>query len=145
MFCSQCGNKLEAGIKVCPNCQTSVGVLVNEKTTALPEGTGKDSTEPAGLIAALFDFSFQSFITLKIIKFLYIICVGITGLLTLGIIIAGFQIGSGTGVLFLIIVGPLFFFLSLIYSRVLLELIVVLFSIQAYTGELVEQGRKKGG
>lgn len=144
MFCSQCGHRLETGVDVCPNCQTAVGEPVLEKKSAFPGGAGKDTMKPIGMFAALFDFSFESFITLKIIKFLYIICVGMTGLLTLGIIITGFGIDSGTGVLFLLIVGPLFFLLSLIYSRVLLELIAVLFCIQAYTAELVEQGRRKG-
>ena len=82
--------------------------------------------EAKGFIGALFDLSFTSFITTKIIKFLFIIAIILGGIEALVIIGAGFTSGSMVGLLALI-VSPLVFLLFVIGARVYMELVIVIF------------------
>ena len=82
------------------------------RTTQLPAGAGSpydgpaaQSTDAAGFFKALFDFSFSTFITPKVVKFVYILA---TVLLVIGWLfwlLAGFAQSAGFG-LFILIVGP---------------------------------------
>jgi len=82
-----------------------------------------------GFFKALFDFSFSTFITSKIIKFLYILFVIFAALGAIGIIVSGFSSSVGMGLLSLIVLAPLAFLLWVITSRVFLEIIIVVFRI----------------
>ncbi len=83
-----------------------------------------------GFVGSLFDFSFTSLVTPKIIKVLYILFTVWTALLGLSILIIGFKTGGVAGGLFtLIIVEPIFVLLTLGIYRVVLELFVVVFRI----------------
>lgn len=97
-----------------------------------------------GFLQSLFDFSFTSFITTKIIKVLYALSMLVDGLLCLFLVVSAFAISTGIGVVTLIIVAPLVFLLLVTYARVALELIMVIFRISEHTGEIAEQGRRKG-
>ena len=92
--------------------------------------------EPRGFVTALFDYSFTSFVTPKIIKVLYVLATIVVSLSTLVLVLAAFNNSSGAGVLTLVIAGPLFFLLSMIYARVLLELVIVFFRINGNVQEL---------
>jgi hypothetical protein len=48
---------------------------------------------------SLFDFSFTYFITSKIIKFLYGLCIAGSGILALVLVIGGFNMAPGIGIL----------------------------------------------
>jgi hypothetical protein len=91
---------------------------------------------------SLFDFSFTDFITSKIVKLLYGLSIVASGLIALFLIIVGFNISTGFGVVMLLIVAPLVFILSVIYARVLLEIIIVIFRIAENAAEIAQQGRK---
>jgi len=92
-----------------------------------------------GFLNSLFDFSFTSFITSKIIKVLYGLCIFFSALVALFIISFGFSISAGTGIVVLLIVAPLFFLIIVIYSRVLLEFIMVVFRISENIEKIAEQ------
>jgi len=92
-----------------------------------------------GFLSSLFDFSFTSFITSKIIKVLYGLCIFFSALVALFIISFGFGISAGTGIVMLLIVAPLFFLLSVIYSRVVLEFIIVVFRISENIAKIAEK------
>jgi len=117
-----------------------------------------------GFFASLFDFSFTSLVTTKIIKALYVISVIVIGLSSLGLVVGAVHpraaagrvglvcrtrgvVGAATpgrapaGLVVLIIVAPLVALLWLIYTRVILELFIALFRIAENTSELVAQGR----
>jgi hypothetical protein len=94
-----------------------------------------------GFFASLFDISFDSLITTRIIKILYVLILIVIGLFTLFFIIAGFASGAGRGVGTLIF-APLIALLYVIYARVFLEVLIVLFKIGENTAELV---RLQGG
>jgi Domain of unknown function (DUF4282) len=82
-----------------------------------------------GFFGSLFDYSFSSFITSKIIKVLYVLTTIVAALWTLAIIFLAFKASSGLGILVLLIGGPIFFVITMIYVRVGLELLMVIFRI----------------
>lgn len=98
-------------------------------------GSGKS------FLASLFDFSFSSFVTTRVVKVLYILIVALVGLYTLFLLALGFRLGTAAGLLFLVVVCPLFFLVSVAAYRVLLELMVVIFRM----GEDVAEIRRRGG
>lgn len=85
-----------------------------------------------GFFTQLFDFSFTEFITTKIIKFIYILGMIVTGLATIGIIISGFSQSVVIGIVALIF-SPLIFLIYVIVLRVWLEIIIVIFRISENT------------
>jgi uncharacterized membrane protein len=93
-----------------------------------------------GFFASLFDYSFSSFITSKIVKVLYVLTTIIVALWTLVLILLGFRASSGAGVLMLVVGGPLFFVITMIYTRVVLELLIVIFRISENVREINERG-----
>jgi hypothetical protein len=91
------------------------------------------------LFASLFDISFSSLITTKIIKVLYVLILIGIALFTVVVVISALATDPGTGVLALI-VAPLIGLLYAIMARVWLEVIIVLFKISDNTSQLVHQG-----
>jgi hypothetical protein len=87
--------------------------------------------------AALFDFSFRTFITLGIIKALYILGMVLIALAWLIVVIGAFvaDFWAGLGVL---ITYTLIAIIQLIFLRVWLEMIVVFFRIGENTSILVQ-------
>jgi uncharacterized protein DUF4282 len=81
-----------------------------------------------GFIGSLFDFSFSSMVTPKIVKVLYVLFTIWTALIGLTILVIGFRTGGVPGGLFtLIIVEPIFLLLTLGIYRVVLEAFMVIF------------------
>lgn len=97
---------------------------------------------PKAFFASLFDFSFETFITAKIVKILYGLSIAAGGLFALFQIVNGFLTSAGMGLLMLLIGGPLLFLVSVIYARVLLEIILVIFRISEDCSKLVEIGNR---
>jgi hypothetical protein len=91
-----------------------------------------------GFFRSLFDISFSSLITTKVIKFLYVISLIVIGLAALFFIVAAFTRSPGSGVVTLVIIAPLFSLLYVVYTRVILEFIIVVFRISEYNREMVE-------
>ena len=90
-----------------------------------------------GFFGSLFDLSFTSLVTTRIIKVLYVLAIIVIGLYALIFIAGGFSRSSSAGIFVLLILAPLFTLISLIYTRVLLEVIIALFRIMENTSELV--------
>ena len=91
-----------------------------------------------GFLKTLFDFSFSSFVTTKIIKFVYILAIVLSAIGALGAIGGGFGESIGHGVLMLIL-SPIIFALSVLVSRIWLEIIIVIFRIAENTTELANK------
>jgi hypothetical protein len=90
-----------------------------------------------GFFGSLFDLSFTSLVTTRIIKVLYVLAIIVIGIYALIFIAGGFSNSTSAGLVVLLILAPLFALVSLIYTRVLLEVIIALFRIMENTGELV--------
>jgi hypothetical protein len=94
---------------------------------------------PRGFFSALYDFSFHTFVTPKIIRVLYILALVIIGLWSLGFLISGFTpsysfVGTSQPSPLVHIIGaPIMFVLGSILARVYLEFIIAVFNIAENT------------
>jgi len=98
-----------------------------------------------GFFGSLFDISFSSLITTRIIKVLYVLALIVIGLLSLFFIIGAFTNSAGAGIITLLILAPLGALVYTVYTRVILEFIIVVFRIAEYNGELVALKRQQMG
>ena len=94
-----------------------------------------------GFLGSIFDLSFTEFITIRIIKFLFILGIIFAAIGTLLLIVTGFSNGIGVGILSLVL-SPLIFLVYVLLARVWCEMIIVMFRIAENTGRLVEQGNR---
>ncbi len=99
------------------------------------------SGDQKGFIASLFDVSFSSFVTPTIIKVVYILVMILAGLGFLGVAFSGFTISLVFGLITLIIIAPLGFFVELALWRIALEIFMVIFRI----GDDIHAIRGSGG
>lgn len=81
-----------------------------------------------GFLGTLFDFSFSEFITTKVIKFLLALALVVNAIFTIVFIIGAFRVGWLGGVIVLIL-SPLLYLVLMLFSRIYLELIIVIFRI----------------
>jgi hypothetical protein len=110
-----------------------------------PGATRTKQPGERGFIGSLFDFSFNSFVTPKIIKVLYVLFTIWTALVGLILLIVGFRSGGLAGGLFiLIIVEPIFLLLTLGIYRVVLEAFMVIFRIYEETKKIRESNENQG-
>ena len=86
---------------------------------------------------AIFDFSFTEFISIDLIRVLYVFAFIVAGLAMVGTILAGFSNGFGWG-LGSIIIAPVVFFIIIFVARIGLEMLVVLFRIAENTRETAD-------
>jgi hypothetical protein len=84
--------------------------------------------------SAIFDFSFTEFISIDLIRVLYVFAFIVAGLSMVGTILAGFSNGFVWG-LGSIIIAPVVFFMVIFFARIILEILVVLFRIAENTQE----------
>ena len=97
-----------------------------------------------GFLGSLFDFSFTSMVTPKIIKVLYVLFTVWTALVGLFIVAVSFiQVSAGFGLFVLIVIMPIYVLLSLGIYRVILEAFMVVFRIYEETMKIREQGERQ--
>ncbi len=98
----------------------------------MPAGPGPtvDGSSQPGFFGRLFDVSMKTFITPSIIKVLFVLGIVVISLGTLFFVVAALQ-GDGAG--FLLLIAPIYWFIGVLYLRVILEVIVVLFRIEENT------------
>lgn len=77
---------------------------------------------------ALFDFNFSSFITMKLVKPLYIVFVVLVGFGSLMMLLTMFRFG-GMGMIMGLIFVPLYFLFLVVSVRIWMEALVLLFDI----------------
>lgn len=88
-------------------------------------------------IKSIFDFSFKTFITIKVLRIIYWIQAVLGGVLVGIFIYYGFQESVILGIL-AIIIAPMVFLIYAVILRVILEIIVVIFRIAEYAKEISE-------
>lgn len=89
-----------------------------------------------GFFGDLFDVNFEDFITVRIIKVIYILGMLLIGIGALVALITGFSRGGGAAIVFTFVLVPLGALLMLIFFRVYLELVVVIFRIGENSTEI---------
>ena len=90
-------------------------------------------------VSALFDLTFQRFVTIGIIKIVYLIGLVFIAIGFLFMVISGFTQGT-MGVIAALILAPIVCFLWVLFLRIYLELIVVLFRIAENTSIMAGRG-----
>lgn len=93
-----------------------------------------------GFFASLFDFSFSSFVTVRLIKVIYALFIAGSAVFALLFVASAFQASVLFGLFVLLIVAPVLFFFYVILARVYLELVVAIFRIAENTSVLAGQG-----
>lgn len=93
-----------------------------------------------GFFASLFDFSFSSFITIRLIKVIYALFIAGSAVFALLFVASAFRASALFGLFVLLIVAPVLFFFYVILARVYLELVVAIFRIAESTSILAGQG-----
>ena len=88
-------------------------------------------------LAGLFDLSFSEFVTIKVIKVIYFLLIVLSAIYAIVFIGAGFGQSGGAGFVALIL-SPLVFLLAVLYFRICMELVIVIFRIGENTTKLVE-------
>jgi len=111
----------------------------NASAVSTPAKPRQRAAGEKGFLGSLFDFSFTSLVTPKIVKVLYILFTIWTALIGLSILVIGFKTGGVAGGLFtLIVIEPIFVLLTLGIYRVVLEAFMVLFRIYEETRQIRE-------
>jgi hypothetical protein len=119
-----------------PQWQGIAGVT---PATARPKQRGE-----RGFLGSLFDFSFTSMVTPKIIKVLYVLAVLWTALFALIYVAVGFSFGGfWGGIAVLVLVAPIMLLLGIGVSRVILEAFMVVFRIHDELKEIRRQGENR--
>jgi Domain of unknown function (DUF4282) len=80
----------------------------------------------------LFDLSFSRFVTPSLIKLLFVLAIAVASLIALFMLIVGLATITKGGII-LVLLSPLYWLLGVIYARVFLELIIILFRIEDNT------------
>jgi hypothetical protein len=128
MFCTHCGASNKDDANHCTNCNESLrDNPVEEKLSRLKGSTGPSPFHEVNFLRPLFDFSFSQFVTIKMIKFLYLLSMLSAGLISLSFIVAEFNTSFGFGIFALFIGAPLVFLFTVMSSRVFLEMALRVF------------------
>lgn len=93
-------------------------------------------------LGALFDASFSTFITTRIVKVLFLLQIALAAIGELVVVVTGFGQGFLAGVFVLLVVAPLTFLFWVLMIRVQLELVLVVFRIAENTAVAAERTRE---
>jgi len=93
------------------------------------------ASDDAGFLEALFDFSFSQFVTVKLVRVLYVLMLIVAVFAAVAIVVSLFSQGILFGI-FSILLAPLGFLLVMVVARVWLEMLVVLFRVADYLREI---------
>jgi len=127
MFCTNCGASNKKDSKFCVNCAESLSEgQVGEKISRPRVLKHRSYLKKVDFLQTLFDFSFSQFVSPKIVKFLYSLSVLFAALFALFLIVVGFKASTWFGVLALLVGAPLTLLLTVVSSRVFLEMILVI-------------------
>jgi hypothetical protein len=120
--------------------QQGAGQQSSGQLGAAEPGLPRQGADSKGFFGALFDFSFTSFVTTRIIKVLYALIMVLAVLSALLFTITMFRISAGLGLATLIIGDPLFIIIVMAFWRLVLESFVVVFRIAEDVRALRERG-----
>lgn len=124
MFCTNCGASNKNGADLCINCGESLkNSHIEDRLERLRALNDASPSHRFDILRHLFAFSLHRPVTLKMLTFLRILSVLFAGGLALLLILVGFQASLWLGILALL-VGTVVFFLTVIFTRVLCEMIV---------------------
>jgi hypothetical protein len=118
------------------------GAPAGSPAMGVPPMGRPQSADARGFLGALFDLSFTSFVTTKIIKVLYALILVMVSLSALVFTISAFRSSAVFGLLVLVIGDPLFIIIVMAFWRLVLESFVVVFRIAEDIRALRERGER---
>lgn len=92
---------------------------------------------------ALFDVSFTQFVSVQLVRILYILAIFVALVLAVIGVFSAFTQGFWTGILGLLF-APVFLIAYILFARVWLEFVVVIFRIADHAGHIAENTRTRG-
>lgn len=95
-----------------------------------------------GFFSQLFDFSFTQFITTRIIKVLYGLAIFFAAAIAVVGIVGAFSESAVAGSV-LLVLSPLWLLLCVVFARVMLEIVVVMFRIAEHVGDIARQRQEE--
>ncbi|WP_436760311.1 DUF4282 domain-containing protein [Streptosporangium sp. V21-05] len=108
-----------------------------------PQAAYQQTYQPAptqkGFFGRLFDFSFDHYVTTSIIKVIFTVIVVVHTLWILGFSIYAFSTSTAAGVTALLL-APITWFLAILFTRVWMELLVIIFKIKEDLGAIRGRG-----
>ena len=126
MYCTNCGTLNKDDAKFCVNCNESLSdVQIEERLSRLRALNDVSYLKKIDLVHALFDFSFNQLISLRIAKWLFVFSIFAASLIAFLFVIVGFQGSKAFGFFSLFIGAPLIILSVVIYTRVLLEIMIL--------------------
>ncbi len=128
-FCGSCG--APRSVPVPPRIDPPVAAPVVSEPS-LSVGIAPDSPPPLdakSFVRSLYDFGFTSLIATRVIKFVYAALVILYSVVSVFLLLAALATGKPADIVFGIIFVPVFYFLYVIWLRILMELIVVFFKL----------------
>ncbi len=136
MFCTNCGASNENGANLCVNCGESLANnRIEDRISRLRGLDDVPFYNKFAFLHPLFDFSFRRSVTVKMMKFLYILSILCAGLMALVLILIGFDTSLWIGRFALLLGAPVLFLLAVIFSRVFLEMILVVFRMTDHAAD----------
>jgi len=146
-FCGKCGAQLHEGATFCANCGASTAAAAQLPAAGTPVVThplvAGGVPPQRGFWGSLFDLSFTSFVTTKLIKVLFVLAIIGAAIEAIAVVVYANNLPSPAPLIG-IIAAPIVFFLIILIGRVELEIIIVIFRGVEHLAELVEQGRTRG-
>lgn len=144
MFCAHCGASNKDDAKFCLNCGESLDEAQKDRIN-LPVWILKVFSffKKFGVLKGFFNVSFTQFVASKMVKFLYGLSILSGGLVAALLVIVGFSISKRFGILALLIGAPLVFLLTVIYSRVFLEMVITISRIAGQSVSSAERSESK--
>jgi Domain of unknown function (DUF4282) len=112
-------------------------------TSPMGPSMSQRAMDSKSFLSALFDFSFTSFVTTKIIKVVYVLILILASLYALGFTIYMFHLGAAAGLFTLIVGDPLFIVIVMAFWRLVLESFIVVFRIAEDTRAIRERGENR--
>jgi hypothetical protein len=149
VYCSNCGSSLASraadggqAARPAPDASRAATAPPPEATKPAHEdytrtktaGPPKPQQRPGaasskGFLASLFDVGFNSFVTPKVVKAVYVLVMILTALWVLAFAVGAFRLNTVLGIIVLFILCPIFFVVYLALWRIVLELVMVVFRI----------------
>lgn len=91
------------------------------------------------MLGGLLDFTFTEFVTTRIVKFVYILHLVLSGLFCLAFLFRSLFGGSFLSAIGGLLLAPIIFLALALIGRIYAELVMVIFRIAENTGRLVDQ------
>jgi hypothetical protein len=136
MFCTNCGASNKNGANLCINCGESLrNNQIEDRLSRLRGLDDVPSSNKFGFLHPLIDFSFHRSVTVKMMKFLYILSILCAGLMAFFLILLGFETSLWLGLFALLMGAPVLFLLTVMFSRVFLEMILVVFRMAGHSAD----------